>query len=147
MTFFEIFFLGIFLFFFRLIFPIELGHQTKKIEQGKRNRECWVFFFSKFWLFMCLFWIFLLVPQVFKLYGLFNQLGSRHKKERSRTRFIGVVSQGSYCIPKLTLVHWGSQPGFLLYTPADSGSLGWSTRIPIVYPSWLWFIGVVSQGS
>ena len=40
-----------------------------------------------------------------------------------------MFSQGSYYIPQLTLVSWGGQPGFLLYTPAD------------------WFIGVISQGS
>ena len=58
-----------------------------------------------------------------------------------------MVSQGSYCIPKLTLVHWGSQPGFLLYTQAESGLLGWSARVPIVYLSQLWFTRVVYQGS
>ena len=53
----------------------------------------------------------------------------------SQIWFIGVDSQGSYCIPQLTLVRWGDHPGFILYTPADSGSLGWSARAPIVYPS------------
>ena len=46
------------------------------------------------------------------------------------------------------LLGLGGQPGFLLYIPADSGSLGWSARVPIVYPSQLWFVGRgVSQGS
>merc|ERR1712001_785168 len=40
----------------------------------------------------------------------------------------------------------GGQPGFLLYTPAESGSWGWSVRVSIVYPSQIWFMGVVSQG-
>ena len=35
----------------------------------------------------------------------------------------------------------------VFYTLADSGSLGWSARVPIVYLSQLWFLGVVSQGS
>jgi len=48
----------------------------------------------------------------------------------SRLWFAGVISQGSYYIPELTLV-----------------SLGWSARVPIVYPSQLWFVRVVSQGS
>ena len=61
--------------------------------------------------------------------------------------FMGVVSQGSYCIPHPNLVRWGGQPGFLSYTPAESGSLGWSPRLSIVYPSQIWFRGVVSQGS
>ena len=61
--------------------------------------------------------------------------------------FIRVVSQGSYCILQLTLVGWAGQPGFLLYTPSDSGLLGWSARAPIVYSSWPWFTVVVSQGS
>ena len=82
----------------------------------------------------------------------------------SQLWFVGLVSQGSYCIPQLTgslgldsqgsfyipqltLVWWGGQPGLLMYTPANSGPLGWSSRVPDVYPSQLWFIGVVSQGS
>merc|ERR1719334_1508090 len=65
----------------------------------------------------------------------------------SQLWFQGVVSQGSYCIPQPTLVSWGGQPGLLLYTPANSGFMGWSARAPIVYPSQLWFQGVVSQGS
>ena len=64
----------------------------------------------------------------------------------SQLWFAGVVSQGSYCIPQLTLVRWGGQPGFLLYTLDDSGLLGWSAKASIVYPSLLWFVGVVSQG-
>ena len=44
----------------------------------------------------------------------------------------GVVSQGSYFIPKLTLVHWGGQPGLLLHTTAD-WLTGWSVRAPIIY--------------
>ena len=64
----------------------------------------------------------------------------------SQLWFFWVVSQGSFCIYQPNLVHWGGQPGFLLYTPADFGSLGWSARAPNVYPSQLWFIGVVSQG-
>ena len=62
--------------------------------------------------------------------------------------FFGVVSQGFYCIPQPKLVCWSSQPGFLLYTPAESGSWGghWSARVSSVCPSQNWFIGVVSQG-
>merc|ERR1712212_1036094 len=82
----------------------------------------------------------------------------------SQPWFVGVVIQGSYyipqltlihwsgqpgsyCIPQLTLVCWGDQPGLLLYTPADPGLLGWSARTPILYPSRIWFVGVVSQCS
>ena len=35
-----------------------------------------------------------------------------------------MVSQGSYFIPQQTLVHWGGQPRFLMYSPANSGSSG-----------------------
>ena len=58
-----------------------------------------------------------------------------------------MFNQCSYCIPQLNLVCWGGQPGLLLYTPANSGFMGWSARATIVYPSWLWFVGVVSQCS
>ena len=40
----------------------------------------------------------------------------------------------SYCIPQPTLVCWGGQPGFLMYTSANPDLLGWSARVPIVYP-------------
>ena len=33
-----------------------------------------------------------------------------------------------------------------MYIPADPGSLEWSAKAPIVYPSQLLFIRVVSQG-
>ena len=59
--------------------------------------------------------------------------------------FAGVVSQSSHT--QLSLAHWGGQPGLLLYTSANSGLLGWSARVPNVYPRQLWFVGVVSQGS
>ena len=58
-----------------------------------------------------------------------------------------MVSQGSFCISQLTLVHWSGQSGFLLFTQADSSSLEWSTRVTIVYHSRIWFTGVDSQGS
>ena len=60
---------------------------------------------------------------------------------------VGMYSQGSYYIPQLTLVCWNGQLGFLMNTPANSGIFGWSARVPFVYTSRLWFIGVVSQGS
>ena len=60
---------------------------------------------------------------------------------------VGVVKKEFYFIPQPKLVHWGGQSGFLLYTQADSGLLGWSARVSNVYPSQIWFVGVVSQGS
>ena len=57
-----------------------------------------------------------------------------------------MVSQVSFCIPQLTLIHWSGQSEFSLYTQADSSSLGCSTSVPIVYPSWIWFAGLVSKG-
>ena len=44
------------------------------------------------------------------------------------TSSLGCINQGSYCIPQLTTICWGNQLGFLLYTQADYGSLGWSAR-------------------
>ena len=97
-TFFEIFFLGIFLFFFSSYFSNWVGSSNKKDRTREKEQRMLSVFFSNFWLSMCLFWIFLLVPQVFKLYGLFNQLGSRHKKK--------IKNQ----------VYLSGQSGFLLYT-------------------------------
>ena len=57
-----------------------------------------------------------------------------------------MVNQGSYCITQPNLVCLGGQPGFLLYTPAKSGLLGWSARVSNVYPSQNWLVRVVSQG-
>ena len=58
----------------------------------------------------------------------------------SQIWFFELVSQGFYCIAQLDLVYWGDQPWFLLYTPSESGSLGWSTRGSIVCHSLIWFI-------
>ena len=58
---------------------------------------------------------------------------------------MGVVSQSFYCIPQPNLVRGGGQLEFLLYTPAESGSWGWSARVSIEYLSQIWFVGVVSH--
>ena len=122
------FFLRYFFYFFHLIFPIELGHQTKKIEQGKRNRERWVFFFWIFY-FLCVFFeFFYLVPQVFKLYGLFNQLESRHKKKDQEPGLLEWSVRVLIVYPRW-LVHRSDQLGLILYTQADSSSLGWSAKL------------------
>ena len=55
-----------------------------------------------------------------------------------------VVSQGFYVLlPQPNLVRECGKLGFLLYTSAKTGSLGWSVMVPIRYPSIVWFVGVV----
>ena len=41
---------------------------------------------------------------------------------------VGVVSQGSYCIPQLNPVSWGGQPGPIVYHSWNHGTLGWLAR-------------------
>ena len=72
--------------------------------------------------------------------GLFGWSARAPNVYPSQLWFVGVVSQGFYCIPQPHLVHWGDQPGLLVYAQNKIGSLGWSARVSLVYLSRVWLL-------
>ena len=128
MTFFEIFFLGIFFIFFSSYFSNWVGSSNKKDRTREKEQRTLSVFFLIF-KFLCVFFeFFYLVPQVFKLYGLFNQLESRHKKKDQEPGLLEWSVRVLIVYPRW-LVHRSDQLGLILYTQADSSSLGWSAKL------------------
>ena len=109
---------------------------------------------SKFWIFRFFFKFqsFKIFFRILQLISLYKKDRSRKKEQKMQSdffqnfEFLGSLGgqPGSYCIPQPCLVHWvvsqapiiypncvwfaGWSARFLLFTPDDSGSLGWSVE-------------------